>query len=122
MSDFARTETRGSGCALVAIDPSNGDIKALIGGYDFEESKFNRATQAMRQTGSVFKPFVYTAAVDRGLKPDDIVVDARTNFGGYCTGTTMTVNSRDPSPFARRWPSLEMFRPSRLWPALESKI
>ena len=72
--------------ALVAIDPSNGEVKALIGGYDFEQSKFNRATQAMRQTGSVFKPFVYTAAVDRGLKPDDIVVDARANFGGYAPG------------------------------------
>jgi penicillin-binding protein 1A len=69
--------------ALIAIEPSTGEIKALVGGYDFDESKFNRARQAMRQTGSVFKPFVYTAAVDRGLKPDDIVVDARTNFGNY---------------------------------------
>ena len=68
--------------ALVAIDPATGDVKALIGGYDFEDSKFDRATQAMRQVGSVFKPFVYTAAVDRGLKPDDTIVDARTNFGG----------------------------------------
>jgi penicillin-binding protein 1A len=68
--------------ALVAIEPSTGDVKALVGGYDFEESKFNRARQAMRQTGSVFKPFVYTAAVDRGLKPDDLILDARTNFGG----------------------------------------
>lgn len=69
--------------ALVAIDSATGDVKALIGGYDFEESKFDRATQAMRQVGSVFKPFVYTAAVDRGLKPDDTIVDVRTNFGGY---------------------------------------
>ena len=69
--------------ALVAIEPSTGDVKALVGGYDFNDSKFNRARQAMRQTGSVFKPFVYTAAVDRGLKPDDTVVDSRTNFGNY---------------------------------------
>jgi penicillin-binding protein 1A len=70
--------------AVVAIDPATGDIKALIGGYDFEQSKFNRATQALRQTGSVFKPFVYTSAVDRGvIKPDDTIVDARVNFGGY---------------------------------------
>lgn len=69
--------------ALVAIEPSTGDVKALVGGYDFNESKFNRARQAMRQTGSVFKPFVYTAAVDRGLKPDDTIVDSRTNFGNY---------------------------------------
>ena len=72
--------------ALVAIDSSTGDVKALIGGYDFEQSKFNRATQAMRQVGSVFKPFVYTAAVDKGLKPDDTIVDARTNFGNYTPG------------------------------------
>jgi penicillin-binding protein 1A len=72
--------------ALVAIDSSTGDIKALIGGYDFEQSKFNRATQAYRQVGSVFKPFVYTAAVDKGLKPDDTIVDARTNFGNYTPG------------------------------------
>ena len=72
--------------ALVAIDSATGDVKALIGGYDFEQSKFNRATQAMRQVGSVFKPFVYTAAVDRGLKPDDTIVDSRTNFGNYTPG------------------------------------
>ena len=69
--------------ALVAIDPGTGDVKALVGGYDFKESKFDRAKQAMRQTGSVFKPFVYTAAVDRGLKPDDTIVDSRINIGGY---------------------------------------
>jgi penicillin-binding protein 1A len=70
--------------ALVAIDPAHGDVKALVGGYDFEQSKFDRAKQALRPTGSVFKPFVYTAAVDRGLlKPDDTILDARVNFGGY---------------------------------------
>jgi penicillin-binding protein 1A len=73
--------------ALVAIDPTTGDIKALVGGYDFEQSKFNRARQAFRQTGSVFKPFVYTAAVDRKLlKPDDTIVDAPVNFNGYAPG------------------------------------
>jgi penicillin-binding protein 1A len=70
--------------ALVAIDPSTGDIKALVGGYDFDASKFNRATQALRQTGSVFKPFVYTAALDRGvIKLEDTIVDSRVNYGGY---------------------------------------
>jgi penicillin-binding protein 1A len=72
--------------ALVAIDSATGDVKALVGGYDFEQSKFDRATQALRQTGSVFKPFVYTVAVDRGLKPDDNIVDAPVNFGGYSPG------------------------------------
>jgi penicillin-binding protein 1A len=69
--------------ALVAIDPSTGDIKAWVGGYDFEDSKFDRVRQALRQTGSVFKPFVYTAAVDQGLRPDDIIIDARVSFGNY---------------------------------------
>ncbi len=52
--------------ALVAIDPSNGYIKAMVGGRDYASSKFNRATQAHRQPGSAFKPFLYTAAIDRG--------------------------------------------------------
>lgn len=69
--------------ALVLIESATGDVKALVGGYDFEESKFDRARQALRQTGSVFKPFVYTAAVDRGLKPDDIIVDSRVYIGSY---------------------------------------
>ncbi len=73
--------------ALVAIDPATGDIKALVGGYDFTTSKFNRATQALRQTGSVFKPLVYTAAIDRGvIKLEDTIVDSPVNFGGYSPG------------------------------------
>lgn len=72
--------------ALVAIDPLNGEVKAMVGGYDFDESKFNRATQALRQTGSSFKPFIYAAAVDKGLRPDDTIVDAPVNFNGYIPG------------------------------------
>jgi penicillin-binding protein 1A len=73
--------------ALVAIEPSTGDVKALVGGYDFEESKFNRARQALRQTGSVFKPFVYAAAVDRGvIDPDGTIVDSPVGYGGYSPG------------------------------------
>jgi penicillin-binding protein 1A len=66
--------------ALVAIDNSSGDIKAMVGGRDFDESKFNRATQALRQVGSSFKPYVYTAAIDRGAAPDDIILDAPVSF------------------------------------------
>ena len=73
--------------AIVAIDPKTGDVKALVGGYDFEENKFNRATQARRQTGSVFKPFVYTAAIEQlGLKAEDTILDAPVNFGNYSPG------------------------------------
>ncbi len=66
--------------ALVAIDNISGDIKAMVGGRDFRLSKFNRATQALRQVGSSFKPYVYTAAIDRGATPDDIVLDAPATF------------------------------------------
>jgi penicillin-binding protein 1A len=72
--------------ALVAIEPQSGEIKAMVGGYDFDSSKFNRATQALRQTGSSFKALVYAAAVDHGLRPDDTVVDSPANFGGYAPG------------------------------------
>jgi len=61
--------------ALLAIDNANGEIKALVGGYDFEESKFDRATQAMRQTGSSFKVYVYSEALSQGMSPFDTVVD-----------------------------------------------
>ncbi len=66
--------------ALLALDNSTGDVKAMVGGRDFEQSKFNRATQALRQVGSSFKPYIYTAAIDQGLTPDDTVLDAPTTF------------------------------------------
>lgn len=66
--------------ALMAIENSTGDVKALFGGRDFDESKFDRATQALRQAGSSFKPYVYTAAVDQGAKPDDTILDAPVSF------------------------------------------
>lgn len=70
----------GTQAALVAIDNAAGGIKAMVGGRDFEQSKFNRATQALRQVGSSFKPYVYTAAIDQGAKPEDTIVDAPTIF------------------------------------------
>ncbi len=66
--------------ALLALDNSSGDIKAMVGGRDFEQSKFNRSTQALRQVGSSFKPYIYTAAIDQGLTPDDTVLDAPITF------------------------------------------
>ena len=62
--------------ALLAIENATGEIKAMVGGYSFEESKFNRATQALRQVGSSFKPYVYTTAIEQGLTPFDTIVDA----------------------------------------------
>jgi penicillin-binding protein 1A len=66
--------------ALMAIDNATGGIKAMVGGRDFEQSKFNRATQALRQVGSSFKPYVYTAAIDQGARPDDTIVDTPVTF------------------------------------------
>lgn len=66
--------------ALVALDNATGAIKAMVGGRDFNLSKFNRSTQALRQVGSSFKPYVYTAAIDQGASPNDIVLDAPVSF------------------------------------------
>ncbi len=69
--------------SLFAMDNTTGDVLAMVGGRDFELSQFNRATQAERQTGSSFKPYVYTAAVEDGARPNDIIVDAPVSFGSY---------------------------------------
>jgi penicillin-binding protein 1A len=66
--------------ALIAIDNASGEIKAMVGGRDFNVSKFNRATQALRQVGSSFKPYVYTAAIDQGANPDDTILDVPVTF------------------------------------------
>jgi penicillin-binding protein 1A len=66
--------------ALVAIDNATGGIKAMVGGRDFNESKFDRATQAFRQVGSSFKPYVYTAVIDQGGSPDDTILDEPITF------------------------------------------
>jgi penicillin-binding protein 1A len=62
--------------ALVAMDPHTGRVLAMVGGFSFAESQFNRATQAQRQPGSSFKPFVYSAALDNGYTPSSVVMDA----------------------------------------------
>jgi penicillin-binding protein 1A len=66
--------------SLLAIDNATGGIKAMVGGRDFNESKFDRATQALRQVGSSFKPYVYTAAIDEGANPDDTILDEAVSF------------------------------------------
>ena len=62
--------------AMIVLDPFTGEVRSMIGGRDFAHSKFNRATQALRQPGSSFKPFVYTAAVESGIPPSHVIVDA----------------------------------------------
>ena len=86
--------------ALVAMDPFTGRVQAMVGGFSYDQSEFNRATQAQRQPGSSFKPFVYATALDNGFTPSTIVNDESitvdmgpgqeawtpTNFGGRATG------------------------------------
>lgn len=62
--------------ALVALDPHTGKILAMVGGYSFQKSQYNRATQARRQTGSSFKPIVYLTALENGYEPTDLILDA----------------------------------------------
>ena len=62
--------------ALIAMDPHTGRVLAVVGGYSFKKSQFNRATQARRQTGSAFKPFVYLTALENGYSPTDLILDA----------------------------------------------
>jgi penicillin-binding protein 1A len=73
----------GAQASLMAMDNTTGDVLAMVGGRDYALSQFNRATQAERQTGSSFKPYVYTAAIEEGAKPTDIIVDGPVSFGGY---------------------------------------
>ena len=62
--------------AMVVMDPQTGRVLAMVGGFSYDQSQFNRATQAMRQPGSSFKPFVYAAALDNGYTPSTLVLDA----------------------------------------------
>jgi penicillin-binding protein 1A len=72
--------------ALIALDPENGAIRALVGGFDFNRSKFNHVTQAWRQPGSSFKPFIYSAALEKGYTAASIVEDAPITFSAAQTG------------------------------------
>jgi penicillin-binding protein 1A len=100
--------------AFVALDPRDGGIKAMIGGYDFERSKFNRATQAKRQPGSAFKPFVYATAFDRKFTPSSIIEDEPISFR-FRVGSEMTEWS--PENYDRRFRG-----PTTLRRALENSI
>ena len=72
--------------AFVALDPRNGSIRALVGGFDFDKNKFNHASQAWRQPGSSFKPFIYSAALEKGFTPATVINDAPLFFDGGVTG------------------------------------
>jgi penicillin-binding protein 1A len=83
--------------SVVCLDAANGYLQALVGGRDFGQSPFNRAVQAQRQPGSAFKPFIYTAAIDNGFRPTDVVVDAPVSYTAG-DGTEWT-----PENYDRTW-------------------
>jgi penicillin-binding protein 1A len=77
------TQTPEVQAAMVTINAKTGEIVSMIGGYDFHTSKFNNATQGLRQTGSCYKPFVYAAAVEEGFTPETVVSGAPIKRGGW---------------------------------------
>lgn len=80
---------------FIAIEPATGEVKAMVGGFDYNRSKFNRATQALRQVGSAFKPFIYAAAIDNGYPPTYLLRDDPITFFDKWTGTPWTPHNYD---------------------------
>jgi penicillin-binding protein 1A len=90
--------------ALVSIDPYTGQVKAMVGGYSFARSHFNRAVQARRQPGSSFKPFVYAAAMENGFTPASVVLDAPISFSsGGQTWSPSNFKNKYYGPTPLRW-------------------
>ena len=102
--------------SMMALDNSNGEVLAMVGGRDYALSQFNRATQAQRQVGSSFKPYVYTAAMEAGMTPSSIVVDGPVSFpspSGMYTPHNYEANWRGPMTL------VSAFAESRNIPALK---
>lgn len=79
-AQFALDQTPDVQAALVSIDPRTGGVKAMVGGYDFRKSQFNRALQAKRNAGSAFKPIIYAAALDKGFSPATVIEDTEVEY------------------------------------------
>ena len=106
--------------ALLALDVRSGAVRAMVGGYDFEKSKFNRATQAMRQVGSAFKPIVYAAALETlGWTPSTILVDAPLSFTNPWDKTVWTPQNYDGA-YAGPIPLRRAVEQSRNIPAVKT--
>jgi penicillin-binding protein 1A len=106
---FALKQVPAVNGAMVAIEPQSGRVLAMVGGYSYALSSFNRATQARRQPGSSFKPFVYAAALEGDFTPASIVVDGPISFAGGANGQRWT-----PENYSRRY-----YGPSTLRRGLE---
>lgn len=111
----ALEQDSGAQASLMAMDNANGEVLAMVGGRDFALSQFNRATQAERQVGSSFKPYVYTTAVEAGTKPTDIVMDVPTTFS--TPSGPYTPHNYEPD-YKGAMTVLEAFAESRNIPAL----
>jgi penicillin-binding protein 1A len=95
--------------AFVALDPRSGAIRALVGGFDYRKSKFNHVTQAWRQPGSSFKPFIYSAALEKGFTSATVINDAPLFFDAGTTGSqpwepkNYDGTFEGPMPLKRAW-------------------
>jgi penicillin-binding protein 1A len=106
----------GAQASLMAVDNANGEVLAMVGGRDFALSQFNRATQAERQVGSSFKPYVYTAAMEAGMNPYTTVLDTPTTF--YTAGGPYTPHDYERGDFLGSMTLVDAFAESRNIPAL----
>jgi len=106
----------GAQASLMAMDNANGEVLAMVGGRDFALSQFNRATQAERQVGSSFKPYVYTAAMEAGMKPYDTVLDTPTTF--YTASGPYTPHDYERNSWSGSMTLIDAFAQSRNIPAL----
>lgn len=95
IASIDRRVKKGVQAALIAMDVRTGAIKAMVGGTDFWKNQFNRATQALRQPGSAFKPFVYLAAVENGMTASDQILDGPISFKGARPGQVWTPKNYD---------------------------
>jgi penicillin-binding protein 1A len=112
----ALEQDSGAQASMMAVDNSNGEVVAMVGGRDFALSQFNRATQAQRQVGSSFKPYDYTAALEAGMKPTDSVLDTPTTF--YTAGGPYTPHDYERGSFSGSMSLIDAFAESRNIPAL----
>jgi len=95
ISSIEQREKPGIEAALMAIDLRTGHVKAMVGGSNFWKNQFNRATQALRQPGSAFKPFVYITAIENGMTSDERIIDSPISFGGARAGKRWSPRNYD---------------------------
>ncbi len=95
VKNIEKREKPGIQAALVAIDIHTGQIRAMVGGFDFWQTQFNRATQALRQPGSAFKPFVYATAIEGGMTSENLINDSPISFKGARRGQLWSPKNYD---------------------------